>query len=89
MSEALLDKPLPQEVLAVLPLEGHLQLELAHDIACHAYAQKVCSDPCTWCVACLWWCTSISGSPHVAYSGHDVVCCCCHAAAVVAPGLEA
>lgn len=33
---------LPPEVLAVLPSESFLQLELAYKITCHAYAQQVC-----------------------------------------------
>jgi len=41
MADAYTDKALPPEVLAVLPLDGHLQIELAHSITCHAYAQKV------------------------------------------------
>lgn len=32
---------IPDEVLAVLPTEAYLQLELAHKITCHAYSQQV------------------------------------------------
>lgn len=32
---------LPGEVLAVLPTDAHLQLELAYKITCHAYGQQV------------------------------------------------
>jgi hypothetical protein len=41
MSEAYMDKALPPEVLAVLPLETNQWLDVAHSIVCHAYAQKV------------------------------------------------
>ncbi len=41
MSESYMDKALPPEVLAVLPLETHQWLDVAHSIVCHAYAQKV------------------------------------------------
>jgi hypothetical protein len=51
MSEADLDKScsaLPPEVLAVLPQQGHQQIELAHSITCHAYLQQVNTGASLW-----------------------------------------
>jgi hypothetical protein len=35
---------IPGEVLAVLPTDAYLQLELAYKISCHAYSQQVCQN---------------------------------------------
>ena len=51
-----MDKALPPEVLAVLPLEPQHQLEVAHNIVWNAYSQKVCRAGHLVSQAVLWAC---------------------------------
>lgn len=59
-----MDKALPPEVLAVLPLEPQLQLEVAHNIVWNAYSQKVGRAGSPVSQAVLWACCHV-GAGHL------------------------